>query len=297
MTVVFIACLPKSGSTVLDLLLSSHPRCWGLGEVYQLVRDDSFLWQHLTDPLCGCSCGKLAVDCEFWSEVTSRFSGEDAEASELKKYEFVLNQASRAFGTDCTVIDSSKDIAALALLRRIPGINLKIIYLIKDVRAWTTSQCADEERERRRALHNRGINLLAKSRIRRHLEGNAFWIFHSWYRRNRELRDYITTSGLEHRQISYEALCFSSEPILRNLSEFLGFASDAVSLNIAAARSHNILGNRMRFQREKRNLLIYDNRWFGDRKWLLPALIFPQIMGYNQAEVYGSDAIPEFWSR
>lgn len=297
MTVVFIACLPKSGSTVLDLLLSSHPQCWGLGEVYQLAKNDSLIWRHLADPLCGCSCGKLALDCAFWGEVISRFSGGTSKETESRKYEMVLDQASRTFGANCTVIDSSKDLAALALLRRIPGIKLKVIYLIKDVRAWTTSQCADEENERRQVLHDQGINLLGRSKVRRRLERNPFWIFYTWYNRNRELRGYITASGLEHCQISYEALCFNSEFILTRLSDFLGFGSNAARLNIASAAGHNILGNRMRFQEEKRKLLIYDNRWFGDRKWLLPALTFPQIMNYNQLEVYGPGAIRELWAR
>lgn len=297
MTVVFVACLPKSGSTVLDLLLSSHPQCWGLGEVYQFIKTDSIISQHLTNPLCGCSCGKLPPDCAFWGEVLNRFSGGTSKESESRKYEMVLDQASRVFGEDCTVIDSSKDLAALALLRRMPGIKLKVISLIKDVRAWTTSQCADEENERRRVLDNQGINLLGRSEVLRWLERNPFWTFYTWYKRNREIRSYIATSRLEHCQISYEALCFNSEFILTRLCDFLGFDSNAVSLNIASAAGHNILGNRMRFQNEKRRRLLYDNRWFGDRKWLLPALIFPQIMNYNQVEVYGAGAIRELWAR
>ena len=296
MTVVFIACLPKSGSTVLELIMSNNPGFWGLGEVYQLIRDGSLVWQHLSDPLCACSCGKLASECEFWSEVTNRFSDRDG-TGEFERYDFVLRQASRTFGADCTVIDSSKDIAALALLRRISWISLKVIYLIKDVRAWTTSQCASEERERRRALHDRGINLLPKSRLWRHLESNPFWIFHSWYRRNRQLRDYVVTSGIESRQISYEGLCLNSEDTLKNLRGFLGFSSDVRTVNLSSLTSHNILGNRMRFQQNKRAVVMYDNRWFVDRKWLVPALAFPKIMYYNRAEVYGADGIRELWSR
>lgn len=64
--VIYIAGYGRSGSTLLDLLLGSHPDVFGAGELTWLFRD----------ALCreDCTCGTAVIDCEFWSSVFGRLA-------------------------------------------------------------------------------------------------------------------------------------------------------------------------------------------------------------------------------
>jgi len=53
---VFIASLGHSGSTLLDLMLGSHPRLVSLGEVHATIA-------RAGEPQNPCTCGKPAEGC------------------------------------------------------------------------------------------------------------------------------------------------------------------------------------------------------------------------------------------
>ncbi|HEV2125986.1 MAG TPA: hypothetical protein VGW38_24790 [Chloroflexota bacterium] len=59
---VLVAGLTHSGSTVLDLLLGSHPRLVGMGEVMPLLRPGNPM---LDEPDRVCSCGEPLESCPF----------------------------------------------------------------------------------------------------------------------------------------------------------------------------------------------------------------------------------------
>lgn len=62
---IYIVSCQRSGSTLLDLMLSQHSKIQGVGEVAKLFDYAS------NDKLC--TCGKSVLECEFWSQVTERF--------------------------------------------------------------------------------------------------------------------------------------------------------------------------------------------------------------------------------
>ncbi len=74
--VLFIASASRSGSTLLDLMLGSHPLGVSTGEVRRLQgfvsRDRQLLSLEEDYPLT-CSCGKPVGECDFWKEVERRF--------------------------------------------------------------------------------------------------------------------------------------------------------------------------------------------------------------------------------
>jgi hypothetical protein len=86
--------------------------------------------------------------------------------------------------------------------------------------------------------------------------------------------------------MGYEELCLYPELMISKMGKFLGLTFDPEMVSLGASENHIILGNRMRRQPEKRVRIYYDNRWFYDRSWLLPSLLFPRIMQYNAREVY-----------
>lgn len=57
--IVYIAGYGRSGSTILDIILSNHPQIIGVGEVMLLLDD----W---AEPNRQCACGRPYPDCEFW---------------------------------------------------------------------------------------------------------------------------------------------------------------------------------------------------------------------------------------
>ena len=68
--VVFIASRAHSGSTLLNLLLSGHPRLVALGEVFNLF---DFEAGHINrqDKIL-CSCGETMSRCKFWGPLTEQ---------------------------------------------------------------------------------------------------------------------------------------------------------------------------------------------------------------------------------
>jgi len=74
--------------------------------------------------------------------------------------------------------------------------------------------------------------------------------------------------------------------MMKKISDFLGIEYTESMLTLTDTQSHVIHGNRMRSQAEKRRRVAYDDRWFYKQEWMLPAVLFPQIMRYNSREVY-----------
>lgn len=77
--IVYIGGYSRSGSTILDILLSQHPEVFGTGELCYLFDD----W---LDGRRTCSCGKRYSACAFWSELITDFDI-DAATSVIKAVE------------------------------------------------------------------------------------------------------------------------------------------------------------------------------------------------------------------
>lgn len=60
MRVAYISGIGRSGSTLLDLIISTNQKVFSLGEIY---RFNSF------NKEIKCACGKRIKDCQFWSRV------------------------------------------------------------------------------------------------------------------------------------------------------------------------------------------------------------------------------------
>jgi hypothetical protein len=60
--IIYIICPGRSGSTMLDILLSNHPSIQGVGEVHRLVR-------YALSNEDTCTCGSYVSECDFWLGV------------------------------------------------------------------------------------------------------------------------------------------------------------------------------------------------------------------------------------
>ena len=45
---------------------------------------------------------------------------------------------------------------------------------------------------------------------------------------------------------------------------------------------HNVLGNRMRYERTGDREVVYDYGWMHSREWMLPAVLLPHVTSYNR---------------
>jgi hypothetical protein len=166
-TVLLIAGVGRSGSTLIDRALGAAPGCTSVGE---LVR----IWERglVEDALCG--CGETFSTCAFWGDVgDTAFGGWDAldaarmlalrrkvdrirfvpfiiaggprsYRASLAEYLSFVQRLYRAIGTvsgDRIVVDSSKDVSTAYLLTRASTLDVRVLHLVRDPRAvaysWT----------------------------------------------------------------------------------------------------------------------------------------------------------------
>ena len=149
LTLIYIAGEVRSGTTVLDLLLSDHHEVFSVGELSHLEdfiekknTGKSYNWE--------CSCGKQVQDCPFWTSITDTFEKEckkDIKTLTNKNYSNVRNLE---IAENCwtlisivskkrdvvNIVDASKDFLQLKyLLKRRDGNVIKIVHVIRDSRA------------------------------------------------------------------------------------------------------------------------------------------------------------------
>jgi len=272
--VVFIASAPRSGSTLLELILSSHSKCFGIGEAYLLFDPYKCRINEINKELCG--CGNYIDKCEFWKNKIEviRFN---RKRSLKNCYEIILSDKTTL---ENIVIDSSKLVRALKVLISIDNINLKIIHLVKDVRSFIVSQ---QDSYRRRELSLKKVLKRAYiSGAFRYLMKTRIFNAHYWYLKNLEIMHFVKKYRVPSIIVRYEDLCILPQKTLKNICRFLNLEFEEEMLDIRNAKSHNVFGNRMRFQKEKRTEILYDYRWFYKNEWLMPYVLFPYISALDR---------------
>jgi hypothetical protein len=160
--VVYLGGLGRSGSTLLERLIGELPGVCSAGEVVHM-------WQRGIVEGERCGCGQPFGDCEFWCAVgQDAFGGWDtvdvgriaqlrhevdrtrsiplvaaaalhpATRARIDEYvsHYVRVYASLARVSGCpTIVDSSKHASLAFCLRRQPGLDLRVIHIVRDSRA------------------------------------------------------------------------------------------------------------------------------------------------------------------
>lgn len=177
--VVFIGGCGRSGSTLLARMLGEFPHFFSTGEM-------RFIWRRglVENQLCG--CGTPFRECPFWKAVGDEAFGgwHEIDAHEMAALERAVDRhryipflvAPRlwpGYGrrlaryTDVLarlysgiahatqgayIVDSTKDPPFAFLLRRVPGVDLRVVHLVRDSRgvafSWTKRVRKPEEAER-----------------------------------------------------------------------------------------------------------------------------------------------------
>lgn len=233
----------------------------GLGEVFGTLNDIPKANRST------CGCGEAATTCPFWGQLLK----EIGEGPSSSQYPTVLRAFEKTH-PGAILVDSSKSIDALKQLQSIDELDIKVIYLVRDVRAWVSSI-------RKFTGNNRRLS--------------AARLYIRWYRNNLKIKKYLSQSSLDVCQIGYEELVLNQHQSMKKLSEFIGVDSQRCALTEAI--THNLGGNRMMHDKQKRKHVVYDSRWFTGMEWILPSILFPMITIWNNKQVHGN--IPNLHGR
>jgi hypothetical protein len=157
-TVLYVGGTGRSGTTLLERILGQASGCCAVGELV-------FLWERGVRGNERCGCGEPFGACPFWTQVGKEaFGGWDsldldevqglqqqvdrhrylpnmlaprlsaAYDRRLGRYGAILERVYRAIRTvsgQPVVIDSSKDASHAFLLRRVPGVDLRLAHLVR----------------------------------------------------------------------------------------------------------------------------------------------------------------------
>jgi hypothetical protein len=281
---VFICAAGHSGSTLLDLLLGSHPRGLSVGEITQLPKNIAL------DSLC--SCGTHLSQCEFWRHLITDFG--NSIGINLWKDPYQLNLGFIKAGRE---IDSEHQTRYRMMMRklsygaeyarlrwRVPLPN----FLHQSIQQGSDNKCnlfrfilkqtgqqfiVDSSKHYLEALslykaaanETRIISLQRDGRavfnsgIRRGIHPKLAinsWARHA-IRSKRVFEKHVPETAL--LTVCYEALARRPEFELRRIAEFLEIDFSQEMLDFGRPGSHIVNGNRMRFSQNSDIKL--DERW------------------------------------
>lgn len=173
--VLYVAGLPRSGSTVLGYVLGRLPGTIFVGEL-------AFFWRRFAEGEL-CSCGMPLADCDFWSTVVGKAFGPLAreQARELNKLEqrvirrlrvlgltpvrwstrwakqvqVMLEERGRLYRSICEIanadyiVDSGKEVTFGSIIARLNNTSFSTVHLVRDPRgvafSWLKQVRSDSE--------------------------------------------------------------------------------------------------------------------------------------------------------
>lgn len=274
--VLYLAGYGHSGSTLLNIMLGQHHEVMGAGELFRLAGP---AWEGGEF----CSCGSALPECEVWRAVVERWK-EICGADVLRDYPRLQERCEGRFSLPAghavleryavvsrtlfesiaevtgrsVVVDSSKLPARAAALARVPGIDLRLVHLVRDGRgvAWSL---------RRRLARDPRAGLQAEKRQRSALRTGLMWML-----ANLATERIARRLGPERAvRLRYETLVAEPAESLARMGAVAGLDIAGMGAVLAQGRpltpGHVMAGNRLRMA--DRLTLRVDSEW----QRLLPA--------------------------
>ena len=293
---VYLLAASHSGSTLLAMLLGSHPEVCTVGELKMtsLGTVDSYR----------CSCGARLRTCAFWQAVASAMhargvsfdignAGTDVRSGASPLHQRLLkplhrgraleavrdlalmltpgwrrhrarvdatNAALAAAIRDCTgakvIVDSSKIGIRLKYLLRNPAFDVKVVRLVRDGRAVALTYLDPERFADASDPRLRGGGSGASRDAERLTIARAA---HEWRRSNEEGESIVR--GLDPdrwMEVRYEGLCADPAATMERIFALMSVEAVEVVQNFRAVPQH-VIGNGMRLDKTSRIEL--DDRW------------------------------------
>jgi hypothetical protein len=271
--VLFIGGLGRSGSTLLELLLTGVPGMVPVGEVRHLwtrgLRDDD-----------RCACGARFSACPFWTAVGDHSFGGWANvdvdrtitlARRVDRHRQLLStgpawrersDALRCYGEMLeqlfagilavsggeVVIDSSKDPPHGFVLRRTPGIDLRVVHLVRDSRGVADSWAKAVSRP----------DAVGGPAMMTRL---APWRTAMMWLDTNMLVEGLGRGGVRSARLRYEDIATYPDDAVRCVADLAGLDAPG-EIDLQPREHHALGGNPVRFDRAPLSVTL-DDRWRG----------------------------------
>ncbi len=274
---VYIIASEYSGSTALDMLLSTLPGYVGFGEItnaFNRIASDG-----VKRP---CSCGADAASCPVWSHVMEA-DLTDGNGGTLGRYRSFVAIANQQFGDSVTIVDSSKRLDTLLLLHKEFGARLKVIFLARDVRNYLSGR-----------LHNPQVKLqISLQKFGTALGHMPVWLVEliNWVRRNGRIALFLRRHGIGHLRMGFDELGADKDGMTRVLLNFLGERDAAFDFSYGTGAHHMLQGNKFFIHGGRNRGFDYSDSWRAHRFPTLCALALCLVGGMNRALVYSNTAL------
>jgi hypothetical protein len=264
-TVLYIMGLWRSGSTILDIVLGNHERVTSVGELRSLPA----AWVHGAT----CGCGAAATDCPFWTSVRAdwqrRVGGDRTErllqledryerlrslpallasgvvgrTAAFREYGDLVRELyqaiAQASGKDI-IVDSTKYPGRALALMHVPGIDVRLVHLIRDGRAviWSWRRKPNTD------LQGNEIVVAPEDVVPRTTR--------RWLRVNLMSGLVSALAGSRAMRLRYEDLVADPGPELQRIGRLLNLDLGPLAERLIGGNplesGHTIAGNRVRHQ-------------------------------------------------
>lgn len=302
--IVYIAGYGRSGSTVLERVISSNPSIRAAGELRRLG-------ELSLDPRARCSCDAPLRECGFWGPVIEEIFGKCEFVERVKTYysiqlaheswrnwrflgmkgwmargpggEYVdlsrrmLMAIQRRMGPEEKFLVDSSKTAYMSVYRpqclaRTEACDIHVIHLVRDCRGvvWSIKRGLNRDLEK-------GVGKPAQFAVLRAILG--------WSLANvaaNRLREFFPEN--RYLRIRYEDLTSRTEDVLKKIGQFLGvqFESEIMQTE-EGVDTHQIGGNRIRFR--KMIQIAADKEWEASLGWC--PKVFTKLITYPLSRGYG----------
>jgi len=302
--VVFLAGLGRSGTTLLERALAELPGVEALGEV-------NHLWQRslVNDEPCG--CGEAFSRCPYWQAVGDKAFGgwgsvdvaavDQAQGRAMRLRQIVglargeptlapaaaliadhhrrVYDAAGSVAGASVVVDSSKHPALAYVLRREPGIDLRVVHVVRDSRgvaySWTKEIERPEGRSRGSERFMTRYSPTASA---------VLWLAHN------SSTAMLRRLGTPVLLVRYESFVREPRRTLAAVAQFAGLELDGTALDfiegntIRLQPAHTVSGNPLRFAAGRLEIRP-DEAWRTQlprrERLLVSALTYPQLAHYR----------------
>jgi hypothetical protein len=272
--------MPRSGSTIFDLMVGQLPCHCDVGELF-------YLWQAglLRNQLC--ACGEPFHSCPFWREVgQSAFGGWESisahevlalqgrvdttarlalaslgglvrgHAADVRRYLDLTTAIYRAISEvsrATVVVDSTKRPSTAYLLAKDPRVDLRVAHVVRDprgvVNSWSREVVLPDRAGARSHIKRRRLSQIARR----------------WVTVNLMIEG-LSARGVPLQRVRYEDLVTDPAATMRDILGLWGLQADQDSLSfltsagVTTGASHAVAGGRVRLRRGPLKLQL-DEAW------------------------------------
>jgi hypothetical protein len=302
--VVFVGGMPRSGSTLLDLLIGQLPGHCDVGELF-------YMWQGGGKRDQRCSCGEPFSQCPFWTEVGLRAFGgwHRVDVDEVLRLQRSVDTTARLMLRPLTrlspgqrdrtaryleltrrvyravaevsgepiVVDSTKRPSTAYLLASYPGVRLRVVHMVRDPRGVLNSWSREVPLPDGAGPRDRLKRRPARQILRRWITVNL-------------MIGHLERRGVPLLRLRYEDMVTDPRAAMRAVMELSGLTATDDDLafigpdGVNRAVSHVPTGGRVRFRTGPMPLRL-DEKWRHEmprsRQWLAAMVCGPVMRHYR----------------